>query len=248
MEIHTCYNIKVTENWVITGLHYAVTAGLSVLEVKYISVSKRGRTCWQEQFLNAGALTRGKRKLDFYSCVSLICCLLQKWSLCRKKLDYSKENSGRCSRHGFLGNSPDSILAELVWTERRIQLPEGVATTLGNKICGPFTCLLIIRHFAVNKIIITTGFYTALPSFALNSWNWAEKNPIFQSHQWIDICLYISCVFYKYWESDYLVENGHTLQNTSSICTWICWSALQMLCPEGRTKLRKWVTKLASTS
>lgn len=83
--MHTCYNIKVTENWVITGLYYTVTTGMNVLEVKYISVSKRRGICWQEQLLNISAFTRGKGKLDLCSCVSLIGCLPQKWSLCRKR-------------------------------------------------------------------------------------------------------------------------------------------------------------------
>lgn len=161
MEIHTCYNIKVTENWVITGLHYAVTTGLSVLKVKYISVSKRGGICWQEQLFNTSALTRGKRKLDLCSCVSLIWCLLQKRRLCRKRPGYSEENSAQYSQHRFLGNCLDLILVELVWTERSIQLPEGVAT-----ICGPFTYLLVIHHFAASKIDVTASFYTALASFA----------------------------------------------------------------------------------
>lgn len=40
---------------------------------------------------------------------------------------------------------------------------------LEDEICGPY--LLIIHHFAVNKISITASFYTALASFALNSLN-----------------------------------------------------------------------------
>lgn len=82
MEIHTCYNIKVTENWVITSLHYAITTGLSVLKVKYISVSKRGGVCFQEQLLSTSALTskgkKGQKEGELCSCVLLIWCLLQK--------------------------------------------------------------------------------------------------------------------------------------------------------------------------
>lgn len=54
---------------------------------------------------------------------------------------------------------------------------------LENEIFGPFTSLLIIHHFAVNKISITASFYTGLASFALNSLNCDEKTPIFQADQ-----------------------------------------------------------------
>lgn len=45
---------------------------------------------------------------------------------------------------------------------------------------------------------------------------------------------------------DYLMENGHTLQNTRGICSWKGGSLLWILWPERLTRLRKQVAKFTT--